>query len=136
MLVPHQAQLFVDAKFSQFFIDNVSKIAKTPVRLKRIDFSQQIKVRKEGKTRDVLVSSMRLDKLVAASFRLSRSVAAKLISTKQVRVNYAMIDNPSQPLQVHDLVSVRGYGRFKLIKENGFSKNGKIKLTVELLSSK
>lgn len=131
-----RAQIMVDRKFTQFFIDHISRIAKTSVKLKQVDFSQLIAVQADSKLRDVLVSSMRLDKVLAASFRLSRSVATKLIATKQVRVNYSMLDNPSHHLLLNDLISVRGYGRVKVLRENGFSKNGKYKLTVELLSSK
>lgn len=131
-----RAQIMVDRKFTQFFIDHISRIAKTSVKLKQIDFSQLIAVQADSKLRDVLVSSMRLDKVLAASFRLSRSVATKLIATKQVRVNYSMLDNPSHHLLLNDLISVRGYGRVNVLRENGFSKNGKYKLTVELLSSK
>lgn len=129
-------QIMVDRKFTQFFIDHISRIAKTSVKLKQVNFSQLIAVQADSKLRDVLVSSMRLDKVLAASFRLSRSVATKLIATKQVRVNYSMLDNPSHHLLLNDLISVRGYGRVKVLRENGFSKNGKYKLTVELLSSK
>ena len=131
-----RAQIMVDRKFTQFFMDHISRIAKTSVKLKQVDFSQLIAVQADSKLRDVLVSSMRLDKVLAASFRLSRSVATKLIATKQVRVNYSMLDNPSHHLLLNDLISVRGYGRVKVLRENGFSKNGKYKLTVELLSSK
>ena len=131
-----RAQIMVDKKFTQFFIDHISRIAKTPVKLKQVDFSQQIIAQTDSKLRDVLVSSMRLDKVVAASFHLSRSIAARLIATKQVKVNYSMLDNPSHHLLLNDLISVRGYGRVKVLRENGFSKNGKYKLTVELLSSK
>lgn len=131
-----RVQIMVDRKFTQFFIDHISRIAKTSVKLKQVDFSQLIAVQADSKLRDVLVSSMHLDKVLAASFRLSRSVATKLIATKQVRVNYSMLDNPSHHLLLNDLISVRGYGRVKVLRENGFSKNGKYKLTVELLSSK
>ena len=126
-----RAQIMVDKKFIQFFIDHISRIAKTPVKLKQVDFSQQIIAQTDSKLRN-----MRLDKVVAASFHLSRSIAARLIATKQVKVNYSMLDNPSHHLLLNDLISVRGYGRVKVLRENGFSKNGKYKLTVELLSSK
>ena len=131
-----RAQIMVDKKFTQFFINHISRIAKTPVKLKQVDFSQQIIAQTDSKPRDVLVSSMRLDKVIAASFHLSRSIAAQLIATKQVKVNYSMLDNPSHQLLLNDLISIRGYGRVKVLRENGFSKNGKYKLTVELLSSK
>ncbi|MBP2622715.1 YlmH family RNA-binding protein [Streptococcus oricebi] len=131
-----RAQIFVDRKFSQFFIDQVQKIAKTSVRLKEVDLKNQLVLVRKSVTRDILVSSLRLDKLLASSFKLSRKLASQLIAAKEVKHNYVVATNPSLLVGLDDLVSVRRYGRFKVIKENGFSKSGKHKLTVEILSSK
>ena len=136
LLSSGRAQLFVDKKFTQFFIDQVKKIAKTPVKLKEVGFEEQLLLSQPTATRDILVSSLRLDKLVASSFKLSRNLASQMIAGKQVKVNYVQVDNPSLLIGLADLISVRRYGRFKVIKENGFSKSGKHKLTVEILSSK
>jgi len=53
--------------------------------------------------------------------------AAQLISGKHVKMNYAVNDNPSQQVGLEDLISVRRFGRFKVLRENGLSKNGKHK---------
>lgn len=131
-----RAQVLVDKRFTQFFIDNITKIAKVPVTLKEISLSEILHPHESPDSKDILVSSMRLDKLVASTFKLSRNIASQLIFSKQVKVNYAIIDNPSLVIGLEDLVSVRRYGRFKVMKENGFSKGGKHKLTVEIQSSK
>ena len=135
-MVGDRAQLFVDKRLTQYFIDHVSKVAKMPVRLKEVSFAEQLKEQKQAVTREILASSLRLDKLVASTFKLSRSQAAQLISGKHVKVNYAVNDNPSLQVGLEDLISVRRFGRFKVLRENGLSKNGKHKLTVELLASK
>lgn len=129
-------QLFVDKKFTFFFVSQVTKISKTPVRLKEISLLEQVKEVKKSQTKDILVSSLRLDKLVASSFKLSRNQASQLIAGRKVKVNYAINDNPSQQLELNDLISVRKFGRLKVLKENGLSKSGKYKLTIELLPSK
>lgn len=136
IVVDDRAQVFVDRRLEEYFITNVSKIAKVPVRLRRVDFREQLQELPATKTTDVLVSSLRLDKLVATVFKLSRSQAVELIMGKQVKQNYRTIDNPSQQIALGELISIRKYGRFKILTENGFSKNGKHKLTVELLPSK
>ena len=51
-------------------------------------------------------------------------------------INYQSIDRPSELLQVGDLISVRGFGRFSILSENGLTKNGKIKLTVDKMIHK
>ena len=136
LVVGDRAQLLVDKRLAQYFIDHVSKIAKMPVKLKEVSFAEQLKEQKQAVTREILASSLRLDKLVASTFKLSRSQAAQLISGKHVKMNYAVNDNPSQQVGLEDLISVRRFGRFKVLRENGLSKNGKHKLTVELLASK
>lgn len=131
-----RAQVLVDKRFTQFFIDHISKIAKTPVKLQEVSFERLLRVQEAQVSKEILASSMRLDKLVASSFKLSRSDASQLIFGKHVKVNYSIIDNPSYLVGLNDLISVRRFGRFKIVKENGFSKNGKHKLTIQIQSSK
>mgnify|MGYP001740585345 FL=1 len=106
------------------------------MKIREIDCREPITVDEPSKLKDLLVTSVRLDKLVASTFKLARSVAVQLIQSGQVKVNYAPIDNPSRMIQVADLISVRKYGRFKFLSENGQSKSGKYKITVEVFSSR
>ncbi|GGE34221.1 YlmH family RNA-binding protein [Streptococcus himalayensis] len=137
ILVSHQrAQVLVDEKFQQFFRDEIRKIAKVPVQLREVSWDKRLISEEKTATKELVVSSLRLDKLVAAAFHLSRAISADLILKKQVKVNYEVVDNPSKSIGQNDLMSVRGYGRFKVIGEQGLSKNGKHKIRIELLSSK
>ena len=131
-----RAQILVDKRFTQFFIDTISKIAKTPVKLKEVSLEEMLLLETSHFSKEILASSMRLDKLIASAFKLSRNNASQLILGKNVKVNYSIVDNPSYLIAIDDLISVRRYGRFRLMKENGFSKNGKHKLTIEIQSSK
>ncbi|MGT2845772.1 RNA-binding protein [Streptococcus massiliensis] len=131
-----QAQLVVDRRFSQYFIDHISKIAKVPVNLKVVPWTKMLKIGTSAKTINVLSSSLRLDKIVASVFKLSRNNAAALISGGAVKVNYTVVDNVSYLLNLGDMISVRRFGRARLIENKGLSRNNKHKLTVEVLVSK
>ena len=98
---------------SSYFKENLKKIAKASVKIREVDCRERISVDEPSKLKDLLVTSVRLDKLVASTFKLARSVAVQLVQSGQVKVNYATIDNPSRMIQVADLISVRKYGRFK-----------------------
>ena len=129
-------QVFVEQRFVPYFMDHIQKISRVPVRLREVPLSEQMIVEEESQQRDILVSSFRLDKVIAGTFKLSRSQASQLISSGLVKVNYATTSNVSYAVSLNDLVSVRRFGRLKIVSENGISKSGKYKLTVEVLLSK
>lgn len=131
-----RAQIFVDQKFVDFFKDNITKIAKVPVRLSEVPLSELLSIERKVSSREILVSSLRLDKLVSAGFKLSRSDAVQLVQSNKVKVNYKPTERVDWQLSLHDMISVRGFGRCRIVSENGLSKNGKYKLTVEVITSK
>jgi len=61
---------------------------------------------------DVVAASERLDALVAAVYRLSRSESAELFEAERVFVNGRLVRSASDTAGAGDIVSVRGYGRF------------------------
>lgn len=129
-------QVFVEQRFALYFMDHVQKISRVPVKIKEVPLSQQLILEEESQSRDILVSSYRLDKVVSAGFKLSRSQASQLVSSGLVKVNYATTTNGSGFVALNDLVSVRRFGRLKIVSENGISKSGKYKVTVEILLTK
>ena len=129
-------QLFVilDRKFGDLAKSTVSKISRVPVTWRDYALSQlHIEANQDYKSCQVLVSSLRLDKLIAIGFKLSRSHALKLIESGQVKVNYKEVKQAGKTLDIGHLISVRGFGRLKLKEFLGFSKQGKLKLEIEII---
>lgn len=129
-------QIMVDQRFSLIFQDQLTKVGRVSVQLRQVPFDQIIQAQKDAKTKDLLLSSMRLDKCLAASFHLSRSKALELIQAGLVKVNYNPETNPSRNLSLGDQISVRRFGRIFLKESHGLSKNGKHKISVEIVHSK
>lgn len=73
---------------------------------------------------------MRLDNVLATVLNLSRSRALKLISSGKVKLNYRQVEKADQLITIGDMISVRGFGRFRLAEQEGFSKSGKAKVTI------
>lgn len=59
-------------------------------------------------------SSMRLDAVVSAGFKLSRSKLADMTRSGLVRINYKEIRSPSKNVKSGDVVSVRGVGKLEI----------------------
>lgn len=124
----------MDQTFAELVQREVDRVARVPVKW-LVCSSQDIQVDKgaTGEKKDVLVSSLRLDKLVAVAFQLSRSQASRLIEAGQVKVEHSETKQVDKLLVLNQLVSVRGYGRVRLLEERGYSRQGRLKLTIDII---
>lgn len=66
------------------------------------------------KTFRTVESSLRVDALASAGFKISRSKLVDLISNGDVRVNWSPVMKNGTTLKTGDVVSVSGKGRLKI----------------------
>ncbi|NEW05289.1 RNA-binding protein [Paenibacillus sp. SYP-B3998] len=76
------------------------------------------------------VASMRLDGIVSDVYRLSRAKILIPIQAGKCRVNWKQEEDPSKPLKAGDMVSLQGFGRFKVLEVEGISKKGRIRVKI------
>jgi RNA-binding protein YlmH len=76
------------------------------------------------------VASMRLDGIASDVFRLSRTKIVAPIKAGRCRVSWKPVEDPSHPLRAGDIVSMKGFGRFKVIDVEGVSKSGRIRVRI------
>ena len=131
-----RAQIFVNRHFIPLFVDGIKKIGKLPVSLEERPFTNRIISKIDYREQEILVSSFRLDALLSSALKLSRNQACQLIDKKSVQVNYHLVEKSDYQISVGDLISVRKFGRLKVVKDNGQTKKDKIKLSIQLLLSK
>ena len=131
-----RAQIIINRQFMLLFQDGITKIARLPVRLEERDFTEKIATVEDYQELDICIASSRLDVFLAGVFKLSRNQASQLIEKQAVQVNYHLVEKSDYAVQVGDLISVRKFGRLKLVRDNGQTKKDKKKLTVQLLLSK
>lgn len=72
-------------------------------------------VKPVAKQKTYVVSSLRLDNVVKVIMGVARSAAQKQIRNKLVNVNYIENSNVNHELKLGDLISVRKYGRKKIV---------------------
>lgn len=70
---------------------------------------------------------------MANGYNVSRTHAKELVERGMVRVNWTEIDRPDFMLAVNDLISVRRFGRMKLLAENGITKKDKWRVTLAVI---
>ncbi|CQR25285.1 S4-like domain-containing protein [Streptococcus varani] len=126
--------VILEKRFGDLARATISKISRVPVTWKEQALSTlPVENNKDFKSMHLLLSSLRLDKLVGAGFKMSRSNAVKLIESGQVKVNYKEMKQAGKLLEIGQLVSVRGFGRLKLRELLGHSKQGKLKVEIEVI---
>lgn len=82
-------------------------------------------------TLDRIVSSLRLDCIVGACANISRSKSASLIGSGLVSADFSVCDNVSAGVREGEIVSIRGFGRFKMSKIVGETKKGRIRVIID-----
>ncbi len=75
---------------------------------------------------NVNVASLRLDAVLAAVLKKSRSVAAMLVEKGEVKVNDRQVFGPATLLCEGDFFTVKGFGKYQIAEFSGTSKKGRI----------
>ena len=128
-----RVQFSIASHLASYAIMTITKIGNVSVTLKEVSKDDWISNQENYSQSFVLLSSMRLDNVLATVLNLSRSNALKLIASGKVKLNYSQIEKANQTVMIGDMISVRGYGRFRLAQQEGFSKSGKAKIVIESL---
>lgn len=126
--------LVTTEEFKRYIKQQLTQIKRTNVTFKQIDLASLQKNEQHWTKRNYTVSSLRLDVVVKTVYQMSRKNATKLIESERVSLNYAIESNPATLLTEGDLLSARGYGRCKLISENGRTRKNKIRLVAAHLT--
>lgn len=134
LLAEGKAQILVESSMASYFVQNVTKIGKVTVALKEVELNHLLPLLVHRQSQEILVASWRADAIVSETLSLSRSNVTKLFDKEWVKLNYASLGKSSQELEVGDLLSIRGYGRYQIAQQKGYSKSGKIKLTIEKIT--
>lgn len=83
--------------------------------------------------RSIIVSSLRIDVVLASAFNLSRQKSKELIASNKVKVNWNETSRPDTTLGIFDVISIRGFGRLKLKSIEGKTRKEKIRLELDVL---
>jgi len=116
------------SEFDAFIIENFSKVGRNDIRLELIE--ETVESNQQFENLEIIVSSMRLDVIVKALIQCSRNKADEYLNAGFVRLNHAVDKKPAKTCQIGDILSIRKYGRFKIIENKKTTKSGKSVLVV------
>ena len=125
----HTVYVFVTEEISDYIIDNLSYVKHTHIRIERCEEVPD-EVAPQLEELSVIVSSNRLDAIVAKLYNLSREQALKLFVEGKVFLNGINMTGNARSLKEGEVVSVRGYGKFIFNGEGGNTKKDKLYIKV------
>ena len=121
--------LFAHAQTADFIAQSMKSAGKAPLDFHVLTETPEMP-EPEGTRFSAVVSSLRLDGVLAAAYRLSRSEAADSIRAGLVKVNHRVCDRVDLPLQEGALLSMRGRGRVRLLSVDGTTRKQRIGITL------
>lgn len=125
----NRIQFFVTKDIENYISSQLESIGKAPVSLIKQPLESAIQPKEFWSELSVTATSLRLDTVASAIYNISRQKSQTLIQHGLVKVNWTLIDNPAFELRESDIISVRGYGRAKIIALDGKTKKDKWKIT-------
>ncbi|MFC0214172.1 RNA-binding protein [Paenibacillus chartarius] len=109
---------------------NLSQVHRVAVHTELLPLDKLATTGSELQEMSLSVASMRLDGIVGDVWKLSRAKALVPIQAGRCRVNWKPEENPSAQLKAGDMVSMQGFGRFKVLEVEGTTKSGRLRVKV------
>ena len=126
-------QVILDRQIANYVTQQVDKIGQVGVRFEPIAFDALVTPQIEWEEKTIITPSLRLDTLLAKVYNFSRQRAKETILAGHVKVNYTEMERPDFELGDGDIVSVRRYGRFQILQQEGNTRKENIRLAVKVL---
>lgn len=128
IIVEDDIYLFAHKQMADFIAQSMSSAGRTPLDFRALNKAPEIP-EPDGTEFSSVVSSLRLDAVLAAAYRLSRSESAELIRSGMVKVDHLPCDRIDMQLKDNTLLSLRGKGRVRLVSVNGLTRKQRIGIT-------
>ena len=126
-----EAIAFCDGVIAHFILAELKKVASDTVKVKRTELASDFEPKREFAHISDTVASARLDCIVAALCSLSRDKAAATVNSGLVEVDFEAETRPDRNLCAPCLVSVRGYGKFRINAVSDLTRRGRLRLDAD-----
>ncbi len=121
---------FVTEQIAPYLLQEFQSAGRTKLRLTQIPLNQAAIPEPEVQQIRDTVSSLRLDSVISAGFRISRSLAAQYITAGKAAVDGLPWEKPDKAVEEGAVISLRGSGKIKLHTVGGQTKKGRISVVL------
>lgn len=125
----NEGYVFCIEQIKNYIADNLTRIKHTTVNVSQLKELPD-GIIKEPESIEAITASLRLDAVISAVFKLSRSESAKLFRQEKVFVNSRASANGSYKIKDNDIISVRGFGRLQFLQQLRTTKKDRIVIEI------
>jgi RNA-binding protein YlmH len=125
------AEIFIHSDISSYIELNLNKIKNTGVKTSIIDVTKARNRSQEFRDLKINIASLRLDSVVSALENISRARACAVIKSGEVKLNYIIVYDISDKVNIGDIISIKGFGRVKIDDILGVTKKDRLSLLVK-----
>jgi len=125
------AVIMCNDSVADYIMYNLKTVGRQNVAITICDDEKKMTLQHKFQMQRIIVSSLRLDAVIAALCKMSRSDATGHILSENVNVNFSVQNNPDKKVTDGDVISVRHHGRFVIDEAIGETKKGRIILEVK-----
>ena len=128
---PIKAVIFCDATIAPFLLSEWKKVGNDTVRISEIEpTALELPARRFADVYDT-IATPRLDSVVASLCRLSRDRAKTAVESGLVELNFETEERPDRTVEEGAILSVRGFGRFRILSVSEQTKKGRCRLMAQ-----
>ena len=130
-IIDNVGYIFCIDRISNYIVENLSSVKHTSIKCTVANAVPQI-LNELPEEAEFIVSSLRIDTVLSAVYKMSRSSASQLINLQKIFINSSTVYKDSVLLKEGDVVSVRGYGKFIYSKSVSETKKHKIVVAIRI----
>lgn len=124
VILNNSCEFVILEKDSNFIKYNLSKIKNEGVDI-NIKKENRLSIKIDESTEyKGFVSSLRIDNIISELINISRQKAKQIIKSKNVKVDFLIVEDPSKIISEGSLISIKHEGRFQFDFIDGISKKG------------
>ena len=122
----------VSEKIYGHILSELKQVGKAPCKVKEISLSDIENLPKyKFDDKIITVPSKRLDSIVSAITNLSRTKVIEPIERGKVLIDYFPEKDKSKILELDTVITIRGYGKYRLFSDRGETKKGKERILIK-----
>lgn len=122
--------IFCEEGISDYILQSLTQIRRTLV-TGELALAGSYHIEQKFESIRGVVSSCRLDSIVAFLLKLSRDRSAMLIRSQKVCINDRVIVSNAAPCKEGDIISIRGFGKYIYEGSSGETRKGRMKVTLK-----